>query len=302
MRGMARVYAERMRFLWRVLRHPYLTHLRLGFNVLLSPIYLWGVLLAGGGVSADFWLGYVALHVFLYGGTTAFNSYYDKDEGPIGGLLHPPEVDEGLLVFSLIVQALGLPLALITGGWFSVTWLLLFIIFAAYSHPRIRIKASPLAALTAIGLGQGALGFAAGWLVVTPEPQRLLTPSGVAGMLSTALIVTGLYIITQSYQTLEDKQRGDNTLPVILGPRNALLVAVSFMTLGGVTLLYETLHRYGLIWTLMLAGFFLGIATSIVLWAFSFDETAVTKNYYRAMRTATISSAGLSLFFLSQLL
>ena len=58
-----------------MLAHPYFTHLRLNFNLLLSPIYLWGVLLAGGGLDDwRVWLGYLALHLFLYGGTNAFNS------------------------------------------------------------------------------------------------------------------------------------------------------------------------------------------------------------------------------------
>ncbi|HZW99289.1 MAG TPA: hypothetical protein VFF10_04450, partial [Trueperaceae bacterium] len=56
---------------WR----SYLLHLRLPFQLLLSPVYLWGVLLAGGSIGTpEFWLGYISLHLFLYGGTTAFNS------------------------------------------------------------------------------------------------------------------------------------------------------------------------------------------------------------------------------------
>ncbi len=74
----------------------FIRHLRLPFNLLLSPIYLWGVLLAGGTLwDPSFWLGYVTLHLFLYGGGTAFNSFYDRDEGPIGGMAHPPPVDRG---------------------------------------------------------------------------------------------------------------------------------------------------------------------------------------------------------------
>ncbi|MEJ2287241.1 MAG: hypothetical protein P8Y02_01120 [Deinococcales bacterium] len=69
------------------LAHPFVRHLRLHFNVLLSPIYLWGVLLGGGRLlDGGVWLGYLSLHLFLYGGTTAFNSYYDRDEGPVGGM------------------------------------------------------------------------------------------------------------------------------------------------------------------------------------------------------------------------
>ena len=77
--------------------------------------------------------GYLSVHLFLYGGTTAFNSYYDRDEGPVGGMLEPPGVSPGLLPFSLAVQALGLPLALLVGRGFTLAWLLLFLVFTAAS-------------------------------------------------------------------------------------------------------------------------------------------------------------------------
>ena len=41
---------------------------------------------------------------------TAFNSYYDRDVGPVGGLEQPPPVAESLLAFSLAVQAIGFAL------------------------------------------------------------------------------------------------------------------------------------------------------------------------------------------------
>jgi 4-hydroxybenzoate polyprenyltransferase len=76
---------------------PLLVHLRLAFQILLAPIFLWGFLLADGTVSGRFWVAFVAFYVFLYGGTTAFNAFYDRDEGPVGGLERPPAVTPALL-------------------------------------------------------------------------------------------------------------------------------------------------------------------------------------------------------------
>lgn len=283
------------------LRHPYFRHLRLSFNLLLTPIFLWGVLLAGGNLGNwDFWLAYLSLHIFLYGGTTAFNSYYDKDEGPIGGMLEPPPVDKGLLWFSLLVQALGLPLALGVNGRFSLAWLLLFLIAGAYSHPLTRWKANPYGALLAVALGQGALGFVTGWLVARPNWSSLFEPDALLGMFTTALIVTGLYIVTQSYQTLEDAKRGDRTISVILGPSKALYLATVLLALGGSILLLKLLS-FSLIWTLVLSLVFLAMGLSLVLWARTFDENSVKANFLRAMRTTSLSSSALSFFLLVQL-
>src|ERR1700724_1119894 len=87
-------------------------HLRLHFQLLLAPVFLWGWLVAGGGLNWTVLIGFVALHVFLYSGATAFNSYYDRDVGPVGGLEHPPQVVPALLPFSIAVQAVGWLLAL----------------------------------------------------------------------------------------------------------------------------------------------------------------------------------------------
>jgi 4-hydroxybenzoate polyprenyltransferase len=285
-----------------LLRHPYLLHLRLGFNLLLSPIYLWGAFLAGGGLDQPcFWLGYLSLHLFLYGGTTAFNSFYDRDQGPIGGMLRPPPVDAGLLPFSLLVQGIGLVPAALAGGWFLLGWLALFAVFTAYSHPAVRLKANPVAALGAIALGQGALGFALGWLSVA-SPKGLAGAAGVAGMSSTALILAGLYLVSQCYQTLEDGARGDRTLPVMWGAGRSLVIALLPLAGGGLLLAGLVGQRLGWAWAALLCVFFGLLAAWLLLWAASFDEERVQLNFRVAMRFTGSASAGLSLFLVAHLL
>lgn len=281
--------------------HPHVLHLRLGFNLLLSPVYLWGVLLAGGSIaSRDFWLGFVALHLFLYGGTTAFNSFYDRDEGPIGGMLEPPPVDAGLLRFSLLVQALGLIPAAMVGWPFLMAWLALFVVFTAYSHPAVRLKARPAVALCAIALGQGAIGFALGWLAI--KTAGLLSAGALIGAASTAAMVTGLYLVTQSYQEEEDRARGDRTLAVLIGAPRSLLVALAPLAVGGATLLGWLWVEFDPLWSVALGAYFLLLAGWLVTWARRFDGRTVVANFRTAMRFVTAASLGLSLFLVSQLM
>jgi 1,4-dihydroxy-2-naphthoate octaprenyltransferase len=150
-------------------------------------------------------------------------------------------------------------------------------------------------------LGQGAVGFASGWLLARPSFTSLLTAEALWGMLTTALIVVGLYIVTQSYQRQEDKQRGDRTLPVLLGSARALKIAMGLLALGGLIMLLGLGRHFGWLWSLLLAVFFLSIGVTVLSWAASFDEHAVKANFKRAMRTTTISSTGLSLFLLYHL-
>jgi 4-hydroxybenzoate polyprenyltransferase len=282
--------------------HPYLRHLRTHFNLLLSPIYLWGVLLAGGSVlSLKFWLGYITLHFFLYGGGTAFNSYYDRDEGPVGGMAEPPPVDKGLLWFSIAIQVVGLPLAVAVGLPFTVMWLIICFLMVIYSHPAVRLKSNSVAALLAVALGQGAVGFAAGWFAVRTEWASLLESDALLGMVTTALIVTGLYIITQSYQTKEDGARGDKTLPVLLGARRALMVSLLILGLGGGIMVQYLWGRFGMGWAIALGAFFALVGIAQLRWALGFDESRIMENYRTSMRFASLSSGTLSLFLLFHL-
>ena len=100
-----------------------LAHLRLHFQLLLAPIFLWGYFLSGVLAPADLWLAFIAFHVFLYGGITAFNSYYDRDIGPVGGMRNPPPVTKPLLPFSLAVLATGALLAAAVNATFLAIYL-----------------------------------------------------------------------------------------------------------------------------------------------------------------------------------
>ncbi len=122
------------------------------------------------------------------------------------------------------------------------------------------------------------------------------------GMATTALIVTGLYIVTQIYQTAEDRARGDRTLPVLLGPRRALRVAVLVLGAGGGVLVLMFGQRFGWAWAIPLTLFFAIVGMALLRWSQTFDEGRVMDNFRMAMRLATVSSFVLSLFLVVHLL
>ncbi|GBC84540.1 hypothetical protein HRbin11_00971 [bacterium HR11] len=238
-----------------------LLHLRLHFSVVLLPLFLWGFRLTGARPSGAFGLGLLAVHVFLYGGANAFNSYFDRDEGPIGGLYRPPPVSTGTLAVALAFKALGLLLGLRIGWAFTGVYLGFVVLSVLYSHPWTRWKARPVLSVLTVAVGQGGLGFLAGWLCGRDLAMALTTFPGLAGLVTAMLFTAGLYPITQAYQVSEDARRGDTTFVVRYGLRRAFRLAQALLALAGLLLvgtvaaLYTAYEAIGLA-VYGLAGFF----------------------------------------------
>ncbi len=197
-------------------------------------------------------------HVFLYGGANAFNTYYDRDTGPIGGLESPPPVRPALLPWSLAVQVAGLWMAPLVNLPFTAVYLVLFLLFTAYSHPAIRIKRYPWASLMTIALGQGGVAFAAGWVSAeSPAGYGLAGREGAAlwGALSAVFIVAALYPLSQIYQVAADRARREETLAVVLGRHGALGLTMALLTPGIGFLVLAGWTRFGVGWTSMLLSY-----------------------------------------------
>jgi 1,4-dihydroxy-2-naphthoate octaprenyltransferase len=272
----------------------FLPHLRLPFQLTLAPIFLWGALLCGGRWGWETFAAFLSLHLFLYPAATAFNSVYDKDEGPVGGLEAPPPVPPGLLGFSLALGAAGVLLAVPAGAAFLLLYTMAAGWTAAYSYPATRWKAGPVSSALAIALGQGAVGFAAGWAAAAPLVPA--DPVFLAGAASAALTAVGLYPATQVFQVEEDRARGDATLAVTLGPARALRLG-ALLLLGGGTLAAWAASRLPGGWhaAAVVLGY-LALAASQLHLAATVERPHL---FRRAMRVVNTGTAGFLLFLLA---
>jgi len=266
-------------------------HLRLQYQILLAPIFLWGYLLAGGQPDVRFWLAFLAFHIFLYGGTTAFNSYYDRDEGPVGGLEKPPPVSRALLPFSLVMQGFGALLAALVNGTFLLIYLAIFVLATAYSHPRVRLKGRPLVGLLTVGLGQGVLAALGGW-VTAPRLLTELDPVSWIGILAVTLVTMGFYPITQIYQVDEDRARGDVTFAAWAGARRTFLFAIVTQGVAALALIWVMAQVLGPSQAAVVGIFYLGLLVATMHWAATYDATQVIANFRRVMRMNQITSLG----------
>jgi 1,4-dihydroxy-2-naphthoate octaprenyltransferase len=268
-------------------------HLRLPFQLLLAPVFLWGWLLGGGGLTPRFVLAFVTLHVFIYGGVTAFNSYYDRDEGPVGGLERPPPVPAELLPFSIAVQAAGLLLSLFVSMPFALVCLGFVVLSTAYSHPRIRLKAHPWASMVTVGLGQGVLAFVAGWVGSGATLAELAGPIGILGVIAATLIILGLYPLSQLYQVDEDRARGDRTVAVAWGTRRCFVVSLACTAVGGIAMLLVIGGLYGRPDAILVGLGLLAQLLAVAWWARHFQVERVLWNFHFVMRLNAVSAAAL---------
>lgn len=207
-----------------------LLHLRFPFVFVLSPIYVWGAW-AAPGWNARTTLGFLLVHLALYPGANAFNTAYDRDTGPIGGLARPPSVPRRLAAWSTLLQGTGAALAPLVGWPFALAYVALWGIFTAYSHPRTRWKRSPWLSTPAIVGGQGGLGWLLGWSAA--GGMGGWGPRAGWSLAAACAAVAALFPFTQLYQREEDAARRDRTLAAALGVRGTFLLgAAAFLAVA----------------------------------------------------------------------
>lgn len=192
----------------------FILHLRLHYQFfILSGGYLLGGLLADHMQFSQFWLQFLNVHILLYGGATAFNSWWDKDEGPIGGLKHPPKMSPWMRDLSLVFMVAGWIWALTVSWPYFLIYGTSLILFWLYSTPLARWKGHPILSMIAIGISTGLnsvlLGF---W-----SAGGVFSPSLLFCGIGASLILLSLYPVSQIYQADEDKKRGDITFFVKYG-------------------------------------------------------------------------------------
>lgn len=285
-----------------------LIHLRLAFSLVLAPLFFWGVYLAN--LPRLPWLhlllAFLIIHIPLYGGMNAFNSYYDRDEGPIGSLLEPPPVDHTVLVVALLCKALALLGGLLLDVRFGLLVAAGILFSVLYSHPLARWKERPLLAGVFVFVGQGVLGVLWGWTAATWQGEAAnlaaIWPGsalGVVGLLSAATWTLGFYPLTGVYQIQDDGQRNMRTLAVALGVDGSFLFAAAVASLGGVGVWAVLFGRGEGLAMALSALYLVYVALYIWRWYNRFTALSVRENQQTLMRLAYTNGSVFGVLFLA---
>ncbi|MEX0610141.1 MAG: UbiA family prenyltransferase [Balneolaceae bacterium] len=274
----------------------FLIHLRLHYQFfILSGGYLLGALFVDEINQTQFWLQFLNVHVLLFGGATAYNSWWDKDEGPIGGLKSPPKMNRWMWPASLILQFTGLGWALTVNWNYALIYGLSMLFFWLYSTPLARWKGKPILSLAAIGISTGTNSFFLGFLAAGGYPITFLEDFIAFGV---ACIVLSLYPASQVYQREEDQQRGDRTFAIRFGLKGVkwlftiLFIAGSILITLGLSHVDEILAR--IFGNITLIAFFL---ISFIIWKLE----GKPQEYGKVMKVKFFASFCFVMFIISAL-
>lgn len=277
--------------------------LRIPFSLFLMPVFWFGISALRGPLDWPRVLGaFVVLHLLVYPASNGYNSYYDRDEGSIGGLRAPPKVTPELLRLVYLFDALGLTGALLLGWRFAALVLGYALVSKAYSYEGIRLKQYPLGSTAVVVVFQGAYTFLMAQVGAGANPGVLFEKTNLLLALVSSLFLCGSYPLTQIYQHQEDAQRGDRTLSRRLGVRGTFGFAALGLLLGAATLAWAYWLRGELRALLIFA-----VATGPVLalygrWVWLAWPNPTLANYTWTMRMNLVSSVCLSAAFLATLL
>ncbi len=275
-------------------------HLRLKWQLILIPFFLWGFLLSEGTIGWKFWLGFFLFHIPFSGGSVAYNSYYDQDEGPICGLWTPPKADRSVLILSLAVQLAGLAVVWLINWPILIVSLVMFAMSTAYSHPATRLKAHPWTSVLTVAMGQGLGGALAGWFCGRGDWQGLLAWPIPLGLLMSMLVATGFYPLIQVFQRQEDRERGDITFAVRFGERS-FLFAITCLVMAAVVGVVFLWNYAGPLDAVGIGAGLLLLIGLIYAWWRRFDEEKTRENYLWMMRLGYLMAGGFGAYIVWQL-
>ena len=281
-------------------------HLRIPFSLFLMPVFWFAVSQSQNPnwvIAAGL---FVILHLLIYPASNAYNSYFDKDEGPIGGLENPPPVNIKLFYVSWILDIVAIIVAYFLGGWIlSVALIIYSSISKAYSNDRIRLKKYPIISWLTVGIFQGAFTYLTVIQAVDKLPlseiwqNKYLFPA-----ILSSLNLLGFYPMTQIYQHEEDARRGDVTMSRLLGIKGTFIFTASiflFVTIGFFFYFQNTF-----IYNFPAFAVYLLIMSPVLiyfnLWFLKVLKNENQADFHHTMRLNMLGSVCLNLFFILLLL
>lgn len=272
-------------------------HLRIPFSFFLMPFFLFGMSQLEGIHWGKMFLAFIIVHLLHNGASNAFNSYFDKDKGSIGGIENPPPVDRELYIVSLLLDVVAVVLGCVVNFYFGFMVLMIGLASKAYSHPSIRFKKYAVLGLLIVAFFQGFWTY---FMAIVAEeglsPVMFTTRNIMAGMIC-SLMLLGSYPMTQIYQHEEDAERGDRTFSLLLGIRGTFVWTMSIFTVASSLFVWYFIQYESLVLALLFLAVMCPVVFFFLQWMIKSWNDPLKANYRSTMRLNLMSAVCFNLFF-----
>jgi 1,4-dihydroxy-2-naphthoate polyprenyltransferase len=266
--------------------------LRLPFSFFLMPVYWFALSQVVDRSWGRAVLIFIILHVLVYPASNGYNSYMDRDEGPIGGLAHPLQPTRQLFWVTVIMDLLAVALGFIIGLWFVAGLAVYILASRAYSYRGIRLKKRPFIGWLTVISCQGALVFFIVYQGSHPAAAGAASlQAPIEAMIACSLLLGGFYPLTQIYQHDADRRDGVRTLSMVLGYRGSFIFTGVIYGIAFLVLFHYFFSTYlELKEFLVLATCMLPVIVYFLIWAFKVWRDPVQANYSNTMRMNLLAS------------
>jgi 1,4-dihydroxy-2-naphthoate octaprenyltransferase len=282
--------------------------LRLHFSFFLMPVY-WFAL---SQVIPRDWgralLIFFILHLLVYPASNGYNSYMDRDTGPIGGVEKPLPPTRQLFVLTVLMDGLALLLGLLIGLYFMAGLLCYILASRAYSYRGIRLKKYPAGGWLTVIICQGALVFFLVYAGSHPVVALMASPPAGAlmdslqgtapAMIASSLLLGGFYPLTQIYQHEADRKDGVRTLSMVLGYRGSFVFTGVVYSVAFLLLAYYFLSTLQQTEFYVLATCMLPVIVYFLIWAVKVWRDPGQANFVNTMRMNMLASICTNLGFI----
>ena len=269
--------------------------LRFPFSFFLMPVYCFALSQVPSVHAGDAILVFAILHLLVYPASNGFNSFMDRDTGPIGGIEKPLPATSQLLFVAAFMDITALILSTFVSWFFAVSLLVYILASRAYSSRSIRIKKYPVAGYLLVTACQGSLT----WIMVyngCSQEKLLVFP--VLPVIAASLLIGGFYPLTQVYQHEEDRNDGVTTISMLLGYRGTFIfTAIVYAAAMGLLFAHfeKTAQQVNF---LVLASIMFPVLVYFFIWAARVWKDTSQANFKHAMQMNLLASVCTNLAFI----
>jgi 1,4-dihydroxy-2-naphthoate polyprenyltransferase len=203
--------------------------LRIPFSFFLLPVYLFALSQVPHPNFGRALLIFLIWHLLVYPASNGYNSYMDRDTGPIGGLKAPPAPTRWLFRITVGMDVLAILLGMLVSPLFAGCCLAYILASRAYSYRGLRLKRFPWVGYLTVVVFQGAVVFFATY---HGSSQDLTLHVPLLPVCASSLLIGGFYPLTQVYQHEADARDGVRTISFVLGYQGTFVFCGIVYALG----------------------------------------------------------------------